>query len=190
MYSRTGLLTSFMEELMRTKSLVLALFMATCLQGCKTVDNVSDEKLAKGIGVVSKGAAQYGLGYVLKKNPDKALAIADGARIAVEVLRETILPAFTGAETEGVLRSAVDTALQELSDKLDPSMMLAVQLAIDIISTRIQLPENPLDKIDERTRLAIVAAVRGLADGFEAGGAAAPPTTRETAPAALSWPKP
>ncbi len=166
------------------------LFLATCLQGCTTIENVSDEKLAKGIGVVSKGAAQFGLGYVLKNYPEEASAIADGARIAVKALRETILPAFTGTDTEGVLRSAVDTALQELSDKLEPSMMLAVQLAIDIISTRIQLPENPLDKIDERTRLAIVAAVRGLADGFEAGGAAAPPTNRETAPAALSWPKP
>ncbi len=175
---------------MRTKSLVLALFMATCLQGCATIENVSDERLAKGIRVASKGAAQYGLGYVLKKYPDKAPAIADGARIAVEVLRETILPAFNGAETEGVLLSAVDTALTELSDKLEPSMIHAVQLALDVVSMRVQLPENPVDKLSERTRLALVALFDGLAEGLEAGGAAAPPPARDTAPAALSWPKP
>ncbi len=179
-----------MEELMRTKSLVLALFTATCLQGCKTVDNVSDEKLAKGIRVASKGAAQYGLGYALKKYPEQAAAIADGARIAVEALRETILPAFNGAETEGVLRSAVETALTELSDKLEPSMIHAVQLALDIVSMRVELPENPVDKLSERTRLALVALFDGLADGLEAGGASAPPPVRDTAPPALSWPKP
>jgi hypothetical protein len=58
---------------MSTKRLVLLAILATSLVGCTSVERMSDEDLAAGIQVAAKGAAQYGLGYVLNRGALVAL---------------------------------------------------------------------------------------------------------------------
>jgi hypothetical protein len=164
--------------------MVAGLFM---FQGCSTVRDIPDEDLARGIRTAARGAAQYGLGYVLNKEPAKAAAVADGARLAVKALRENVIPALSGSSTQEVLRSAVETALDELSKKLTPSVVLAVQLALDVVAANVTLPVNPADRLSDRTKGALLALFQGLADGLEAGASLAP--VRDTPPAKLFWPK-
>lgn len=169
------------------KALVLMVGLLS-VQGCSSIEKVSDEDLARGIEIAARGAAQYGLGFVFNKEPGRAAQVAEGARLAVRTLKETIIPAFAGVTTEEVLRSTVEAALDELTAKLTPSVVLAVQLALDLVSANVKLPENPTDRLSERTRLALLALFKGLADGLEVASEMAP--TRDTAPAKLFWPKP
>jgi len=173
---------------MSTKKLVALAILATSLMGCTSVERMSDEDLAAGIQVAAKGAAQYGLGYVLNKEPAAAAKVAEAARIAVRVIRENVLPAFAAASSEQVLRKAVETALDELTAKLTPNIVLAIQLALDLVAAQVELPSNPADHLSPRARGALVALFRGLAAGLDDGAALAP--VREAPPAKLFWPKP
>jgi hypothetical protein len=81
----------------------------------------------------------------------------------------------------------VETALDELTKKLTPSVVLAVQLALDVVAANVTLPVNPADRLSDRTKGALLALFQGLADGLEAGASLAP--VRDTPPAKLFWPK-
>ena len=147
---------------------------------------MSDEDLAQGVEIGARGAARYGLGYVLNKQPEKAAQISEGAALAAKLLRENVIPAFSGASTEEVLRSVVDTALEEISEQLTPQVVLAIQLALDVISVQVKLPENRADRLTPRTRMALLGLFTGLAEGLDEGSSIAP--TRDEPPVKLFWP--
>ena len=135
--------------------------------GCVTVEEMTDEDLATNIRIGSKGAVGYGLGYVIEKNPAKTAEITKAGKDAANIIETTILPMFEGASTEEVLRSTVDEALSLLGEKLiKPYIRSAVQLAINVVATKIKLPKNPAGAISKRVRMAIAAFLRGTMEGL------------------------
>lgn len=156
------------------------------LNGCAITSQVSDEELAQGVHAAAKGAARFGLKYAMDKEPDKADEIAANARLAVEVIRKNVLPVFSGTSQE-VLRSAIETALEQLAEKLKPSVISGIQLALDVVSAKVDLPENPAERVSPRAKAALEAFFRGVADGLDSAAGTA--GTREIGPAKLRWPK-
>ncbi len=170
--------------------MVLCVPFLLLLNGCslfeRVQENVSDEDIAKGLKLGAEKATKYGLKLAMDKNPDKADEIAANAALGAKIVRENILPALSGADTGDVLRSAVETALAELTEKLSPSVIAAVQLAINLLAMQIEMPENPADKLSERTRGFLVAFFEGLGGGLDTERAIA---TRNIGPPKLVWPK-
>ena len=164
---------------------VVVASMVFCLLGCSAIDKVSDQDLADNIKMGAKAASEHGLKYAINKNLDKKLEIEENAKLAVKVIRTTILPMFQGASTGDVLRKTVDLALADLSTNLTPMVMSAIQLSVNIIATEVTLPENPASKLDGRTRLALVGLFEGTAEGLEKAIAVA---VAEKAGVGLRWP--
>lgn len=159
--------------------------LAAVLSSCTTVSKLSDEDLASYVQLGAEQAAKYGLKLALDKNPADAAKITADVGIAVDAIDKVVLPAFQGAGTGDVLRSAVDQALEKLDAKLSPMVKIAIQGAVDIASVSVKLPDNPTDKLDARTKKALVALFQGLEAGMKAATA-----TREVGPPAkLAWPK-
>lgn len=186
---------------------VIALFaiLLMSLGGCKLVGEMTDGQLADNAYRGAKLVTSNGLKIAMNESPDNAAAIKENAKLAGRVLRENILPVFEGAGTGEVLRGAVDTALKELGDKVNPTLGAVINLAISLVADKVELPANPADKLDERTRLALVGLFKGLADGIDEAvaepvpapapaPAPAPEPAPEPAPAPeqppmLAWPK-
>lgn len=169
------------------RSWVILLVPVWALGGCAAVEKMSDEELARTTSSAAKGATRFGLKYALDKEPEKAAEIAENARLAVKIVRENVLPVFLGASTVEVLRAAVETALAQLGDQLKPSVISAIQLALDVVAAKVDLPVNPADKLSPRVRGALAAFFDGVALGLEE--AAGPAGTREIGPPKLLWPK-
>jgi len=171
---------------MVTRHLTLLVF---CLPffGCSVINRMSDQDLADRVYTISKGASQYGIKYLIDKQPEKAAEIKQVTQAAIVVIRTNVIPAFSGAETNNVLRSAADTALKLLGDKLDPRIATTVQLAVNLAESYIDLPANPTDKLDVRTKMALLALFNGLADGLNL--AIGSPATSATASKSLKWSK-
>lgn len=167
---------------MRTLLAVVALM--GCLTGCSTLANVSDDDLAKGIKSAAKSATKFGIATAIEKAPDKAVEVAADAKDAAEVIRLAVLPTFEGAETGDVLKASVAVVLDKLSEKIKPSILSAIQLAIDVLAARVNLPENPADKLDDRTKKALAAFFGGVAEGLDAGVS----RDRDIGPPSLRWP--
>lgn len=163
--------------------------MALFLGGCGTtggLSSVSDDDLAQYVKIGAEHASRYGLKLALDKDPAKADAIAKNATLAVEIIRKNVLPVFSGAGTADVLRSAVETALGQLSEKLGPQVVLVVQLAMSVVSSQVTLPTNPADKLDARAKMALAGFFDGAAAGLEKAVAAV--STRDIGPPRLVWP--
>lgn len=170
---------------MRGLAVVLLIPWALLSSGCRTVGQIPDDDFARYIETGAKLSTKYGLQKALAAEPAKAAEITENAKLAVEIVRKNVLPVFQGASSADVLRSAVETALTQLGEKLKPQLALVIQLAIDMLATQVNLPANPADKLDERTTKAVAALFKGAADGVEAaiGGA------RDIAPPGIRWPK-
>ena len=169
----------------RTVAIALITFaLSLALVGCNQVNQVPDDQFAASIENLAKTGSEYGLKLAIDKKPEKAEQIVKDAKIAVDVIKTTIVPTFSGAATGDVLRSAVETALTQLNEKISPEIRAAIQLVLGIVSTQVTLPANPADKIPERTRLALAGFFKGLAAGLEAGSTA----SRDLAPPTLAWP--
>ena len=170
--------------------IVSALALFAFLGGCTTVvGKLSDEDLAKVVQVGSERAIGYGVKILLDKNPDKAADIVKAAKTASEVIKANVIPAFSGASSQEVLKSAVDTALQQLSDKVSPLVLSSIQLAVNLAATQIQLPSNPADKLDARAKGAVLALYTGISAGLDKAVAASAVASRDIGPAKLVWPK-
>lgn len=158
--------------------------------GCRTIDRIPDDQLARDVNLGAEKAVQYGLGYLVRKAPQDAQAIKDNAKLADDVIKKNILPVFAGASTGDVLKSAVDTALAQLQGVLQPNVRAAIQLALDILTANIPLPLNPADKLDDRTKKAVNGLFSGIAAGLDqflatqAPTVSGPSTARE---AGLHW---
>lgn len=170
---------------------LVGLVALLALAGCNGIQKIPDDQLAKNLDIGAERAVEYGLKYLVRKEPNSLQAVKDNAKLAGDVIKNNILPAFSGASTADVLKSAVDTALSQLQGVLQPNVRAAIQLALDILAANVPLPSNPADKLDERTKKALTGLFTGISDGidkFLAGLAAAvaPPTARE---AGLHWPQ-
>lgn len=165
-----------MEDKMFKASVVA--MVGLLLFGCSAVDQVSDEDLASGVYLASKGAAKHGLKYAVSQHPDQAESIKTNAILAVDIIKTNVVPVFSGASSGTVLRSAVDTALDLLANRLSGDVVSTIRLALNIVAHRIELPQNPADTLSERARLALVAFFNGVSDGLE-------DALREMTPAAI-----
>jgi hypothetical protein len=169
---------------------LVALFV---LGGCVQIDKIPDDQLAKDLNIGAEKAVEYGLKYLIHKDPAVAQAVKDNAKLADDVIKKNILPVFSGASTGAVLKSAVDAALSQLQGVLQPNVRAAIQLALDVLTANIPLPANPADKIDDRTKKAVNGLFGGIAAGLDAFLAtqAPPPTIGPTTAreAGLHWSK-
>ena len=165
-------------------------FVVVMLSGCGTMQ-VSDEDVLRGIDLATENAARYGIKYAVDRFPEKAEAIFKDVQIASTVIKTNIIPVFSGISTAEVLRSAVDTALNQLSEKLSPTVVSALQLAVNVIATRVKLPANPADKLDERTKTMLLTFFASLSRGLDAAIADAVTiisAAKTVKPALLTWP--
>lgn len=158
--------------------------LSLALVGCQSVNQVPDDQFAQSIQDLAKTGSEYGLKLVIDKKPEKAEQIVKDAKIAIDVITKTIEPVFSGAATADVLRSAVDTALTQLSEKISPEIRAAIQLVLGLVATQVTLPANPADKLPDRARKSLSGFFKGLAAGLEAGSSGA----RDLAPPTLTWP--
>lgn len=164
-------------------TMAVGLLMVMTQGSCKVIDNLPDDVLASDINKGAKAAVEYGLKYAIKKSPVDAQAIRDNAKIADDVIKNNILPIFSGASTGDVIKSAVDTALAQLWSKAAPQVRDSIQLALAILTANVPLPANPADTIDDRTKKALNGLFGGLAAGIDAvlaiPAATGPSTARE-----------
>lgn len=159
------------------------------MTGCSLLGQVSEDDLAAGVEKAAKGAARFGVKYACEKEPDKAPEILANAKLASDIIKTTVLPIFEGAATQDVLCSAIETALVALGGKLNPQMVATIQLALDLAASKIDLPDNPAAKLDDRTRKVVAAFFRGTAAGLDAAVGDKAVVARDGKGARLFWPK-
>lgn len=173
------------------KFLALLAIVGLTMAGCSTVNQIPDTDFAAGIKVVSYNSAYWGFKAVLNNNAATRAQLCADATTATGIIRTNVLPVFSGASTGEVLRSAVDTALTQLS----ASSMVAdiINVALVVAEGQIHLPDNPADKLDNRTKLALLAFFNGVADGLDQAVKDVPPPPPPTAravpptPTKLKW---
>jgi len=170
---------------MRIRLAVFWLLPALVTPGCKYVDRLSDDQLASYVQQGAENAVKYGLRLAIQKSSDNGAAILADARIADTIDRQNVVPVFSDAATADLVRSAVDTALALLKSKVKQEVADAILLALDVLESQIPLPQNPADKIDERTRKALLALFTGIGAGLDDVLGAQMPTARRD----LSWPR-
>jgi hypothetical protein len=167
--------------------LLLAVVLAACggQIGCTAISQLSDEDLAGYVNVGAEKAVEYGLKFVVQKYPEKAAAVQKDALVVAGMIDDTVMKMLTGT-TADVLRSTVSQISQLLTAKiasLPSGAMLAdtVKLTVDIVALNIKLPKNPAEKIDERTKGALIAFFKGVSTGARAAFVPVPAGTSPTA---------
>lgn len=159
--------------------------------GCSQISQLSDEDLATYVNIGSEKTVQYGIQFAVKKYPDKAATIQKDAVAIAGVIDDTVLKMFD-SPTGDVLRSTVSKVAELLTGKIaklqsGPELADAVKLTIDIVALNIKLPKNPAEKLDDRTKGALVAFFKGVSQGVKAAFAPAPPGS-STSPPGITFP--
>jgi hypothetical protein len=163
------------------KKFAFAPLLVLFLGGCSQIDRIPDDKLAEDLFIGGKKAVEYGLKLALKKvAPDVAKEITQNALLANSIIKAEVLPILSGASTQDVLRAALDLALKNLWTKLRTEIREAVQLSLSILISNIELPKNPADRLDERSRKALMGLFSGISQGVDA--VLAPPPAATAAP--------
>ena len=163
-----------------------ALAFLTFVGGCKTINEIPDEKFADGIHALTFHSVYYGFKAVLANNPGRYEQLTTDAKKASEIVRTNVLPVFNGATTGDVLRGAVDRALAELS--VATSVADTIKVALILVETQLTLPENPADSLDARTKMALSAFFTGVAEGLDKAVADTPAPTGNAVPATKPTP--
>lgn len=138
--------------------------------GCKSASSITmtDEELANSIRIGAKAAIKLGMKYYTDGKDDETVAkVKTDALMAAQLIRDYAIPVFSGAPTEVVVRSAVDQVILYLSSQLPNHIVEALKFAVEMASTRVQLPPNPTDQLDQRIKGAILAFFDGVATGLE-----------------------
>jgi hypothetical protein len=163
---------------------IAALVMASVatLGGCTQIEKIPDEQLASYLNVGTRSAVQYGLQLAVRKaDPADITKIKTDAEIARQVVSANILPIFAGVETSEVLRSAVDTALSLLKNKIkDSRVAQVIDLAVEVIALEVTLPKNPAAKLDARTKALLNGVFTGIVEGIDRAFPTPVPAARET----------
>jgi len=148
---------------------LLAALCAVVLSGCSTINSIPADQLAADLNIAAKGAVKYALQAAIRKYPADAAKITADAKTAGDILTKNIVPIFSGAQTADVLRSAVDTALALLKNKLtDQRVIAAIDLGIEVIAMDVKLPSNPAAKLDARTTTLLNGIFSGISSGIQA----------------------
>lgn len=159
--------------------------------GCKVVEQIPDDQLASGIKTVSFNSVYFGFKAVLANNPSRYQQLTADAATTTKILRENVIPIFSGASTGDVLVSAVDTALEQLS--VSSTVADVIKVALVIAESQVHLPTNPAEKLDARTKGALLGFFTGVADGLDQAVKDTPPPPPPTAravppvPTKLHW---
>lgn len=164
---------------------LLALCALTFVGGCKTVAQIPDDQFANGINVAAYNSTYYGFKAVLDNNPGRYAQLAADVKTTTGIIRANVLPVFSGASTGDVLVGAVDTALKQLS--VSSTVTNVVKIALAVVETQVHLPTNPAEKLDNRTKMALLGFFKGVADGLDQAvkdAAPSPAPDASTAPAA------
>lgn len=175
-------------------ALGLSVMLAVCGSsiGCTSISQLSDEDLAGYVNVGAEKAVEYGLKFAVRKYPDKAAAIQKDAVVVAGVIDDTVMKILTGTTSE-VLRSTVSQISQLLTAKIaslpsGESLADTVKLTVDIVALNIKLPKNPAEKIDARTKGALIAFFKGVSQGVKAAFVPVPAGVSPP-PAGITWPE-
>lgn len=150
---------------------------------------LTDDELAAYVQAGAKEATSFGIGFAMKKYPDKAAQIRTDGQNADQVLRTVIIPIFSKVSTGSVARSAVTDAVALLGSKLSATQADGILLVANTVLTMVPLPANPADKLDVRTAKAVAAFFTGMAEGDESA-LGLPNPTPAPAPAPVPVPAP
>jgi hypothetical protein len=174
-------------------ALGLVVMLAACGSsiGCTQISRLSDEDLAGYVNIGAEKAVEYGLKFAARKLPEKAAAIQKDAVVVAGVIDDTVMKMLTGT-TADVLRSTVSQISQLLTAKIaslpsGEALADTVKLTVDIVALNIKLPKNPSEKLDERTRGALIAFFQGVSQGVKAAFKVVPPGAAP--PAGITWPE-
>lgn len=144
---------------MRLLAIGMACLLA--LSGCKAVkENPQDFKDLVTTNV--RILARTGLKKLMDNNEDKVEDIKEKIAKARKVLAEKVVPLF---ENEEVTMAPVMTALN--SDELDPLVVGSVEVAMNYVSTNLDLPSNPLEKLSPFTREMLKGVFEALVLAFD-----------------------
>lgn len=158
------------------KHLMLAAVLALSVSGCGPINEIPDDTLQHDLNIGARQAASYALKAALKKFPNDAAKIMTDADIALDILNNNLITAFSGASTADVVRGVLDTALAQLKGKLtDPRVIEVADLSVEFILANVKLPASPTAKLDERTRKILLGIFTGLSDGIKSAKATAAP---------------
>lgn len=150
------------------RKLALVPLLVLALAGCSQIAKIPDDKLAEDLFIGGKKAVEYGLKYALKKAaPDLAKQITENAALANTILKGEIIPLLQGASSAEVLRGALDLALKNLWTKIKPEIRDAVQLSLSLLIANVDLPKNPTDRLDERSKKALSGLFSGISQGVD-----------------------
>ncbi len=154
---------------MRKMIALLGMICVSVLAGCgpiqQELDKLSDAELASYVQKATDAAASYGLKLAAKKYPNELPTIIADTKLADQI-DKAIIDDFN-KNTGDIFTSAVDLALSKFDNKLSPQVSDAIQAAILAIKVTVNLPKNPTDKLDARTKGAILAAFTGISTGAE-----------------------
>jgi hypothetical protein len=161
------------------KPFVMAIAVVLSLGGCAQIDQIPDDTLQRDLQIGARQASSFALRAALRKFPNDVQKITADANIALDILNNTLIPAFSGASTADVVRGVLDTALAQLKAKLtDPRVIEVADISVEFILVNVKLPPTLTAKLDERTRKILLGIFTGLSDGIKAATAAAPAPAR------------
>ena len=180
---------------MRKLITVLSLACLYALSGCKAIqqelDKLSDAELASYVQKATDAASYEALRLAAKKYPNDLPMIVSDAKLADQI--DTAIIDDFNKTTGDVLSSAVDLALSKFNNKLSSQVSDAIQAAVLAIKVSVNLPKNPTDKLDARTKGAVIAAFTGIKTGTErflAGQSGTAPGAAPTPPTPVTPPVP
>lgn len=148
---------------------ILAASFLALMVGCSSIEkHVTDQEFADVVRLGAKASVRLGvMEWKDGKDADQLAAIDAELAKTASLIRELVLPIFAGAETGTVLRGAVDLGLSQLMSRVSPDLLEILRVAINLAATRIELPENPAEKLSPRTQMAIRAFLEGVLAGME-----------------------
>lgn len=151
------------------KAAALVFLMIPLLGSCAQIAKIPDDQLAQDLYIGAKQAIQFGLRAALKKaTPEAVQTITTDVKLGNSIIKAEILPLLQGAATKELLRGALDMALANLWAKIKPELRDAVQLSLSLLISGIELPKNPTDQLNERTKKALVGLFTGISEGADA----------------------
>lgn len=151
------------------KLAALAFLMIPLLGSCAEIAKIPDDQLAQDLYIGAKQAIQFALRTALKKaTPETLQTITADVKLGNSIIKAEILPLLQGASTKELLRGALDMSLANLWAKIKPELRDAVQLSLSLLISGIELPKNPTDQLNERTKKALVGLFTGISEGADA----------------------
>lgn len=146
---------------------VLAASTSGCTYVRGKVAEMSDEELSLKIHDGAEAAVNYGVKFLVNKYPEKKDAIMKDVLLASTIVKTNVLPVFADASSVEVLSSAIGTALDAFKGKISPELEAAIRLGFAVVSSKIEIPKVPTEKLSPRLRGAVLAFFTGTSEGLD-----------------------